>query len=100
SVVTLSHDSAYLTSDNVTVHVTDSGVVQSATLEVRASERFVTEVQTEVDSYLEKCAAQPVLFPTGCPFGYTVSNRVESPPTWSITEFPVVTIRPGDEPGE
>src|SRR5690606_25757222 len=31
SVVTLTHDTAYLTADNVTVHVTDSGFLQTAT---------------------------------------------------------------------
>lgn len=99
-VVTLEHRTAYLTSDTVTVHVAEPGTLVPAAVEVHASDRFVTEVQSEVDNYLEKCAEQTVLFPTGCPFGYTVSNRVEGTPAWSISEFPVVTIVPGDEPGE
>lgn len=99
-VVTLEHRTAYLTSDTVTVHLAEPGTLVPAAVEVRASERFVAEVQSEIDNYLEKCAEQTVLFPTGCPFGYTVSNRVEGLPTWSISEFPVVTIVPGDEPGE
>lgn len=99
-VVTLEHRTAYLISDTVTVHLAEPGTLVPAAVEVRASERFVAEVQSEIDSYLEKCAEQTVLFPTGCPFGYTVSNRVEGLPTWSISEFPVVTIVPGDDPGE
>ncbi|MBX3094576.1 MAG: hypothetical protein KF680_08590 [Cryobacterium sp.] len=99
-VVTLEHRTAYLTSDTVDVRVTEPGTLVPVAVEVRASDRFVAEVQSEVDSYLEKCAEQTVLFPTGCPFGYTVSNRVEGTPAWSISEFPVVTIVPGDEPGE
>lgn len=98
--VTLEHRTVYLTSDTVTVQVTKPGALVSATVDVRASDRFVAEVQSEIDGYLEKCAEQTVLFPTGCPFGYTVTNRVEGEPAWSISEFPLVTIVPGDEPGE
>lgn len=100
SVVTLSHSSTYLTADSVAARVTEPGTSIAATVTVRASDRFVAEVQSEVDGYLERCAAQTVLFPTGCPFGYTVSNRVEGAPTWSITEFPVVAIEPSEAAGE
>lgn len=100
STLTITHDSAYLTADPVTVTLTESGTLAPARVEVRASERFVTEMQSEVDGYLTECATQRVLFPTGCPFGFTVSNRLESPPTWSIATYPIISIVPGDAPGE
>src|SRR5690606_25887943 len=80
--------------------ITEPGTLTSAQVEVRASERFVAEVQSEVDDYLAECATQTVLFPTGCPFGYSVSNRLESPPQWTIATFPLISIVPGDFPGE
>ncbi|HRN28607.1 MAG TPA: hypothetical protein PK781_07865 [Terrimesophilobacter sp.] len=100
SVLTLTHNTAYLTAEDRTVLITEPGTLTVAEVEVRASERFVSEVQSEVDDYLTECAAQTVLFPTGCPFGYSVSNRLESPPTWTIATFPMISIVPGDFPGE
>lgn len=100
SVLSLGHESAYLTADPVTVHVTEAGIRAAARVDVRASERFIDEVQAQVDEYLTECAAQSVLFPTGCPFGYSVSNRLETGPAWSITDFPEISIVPGDTPGE
>lgn len=100
SVLTLGHDSAYLTADSVTVRVTEPGIRAAARIDVRASERFVEEVQAQVDEYLTECATQTVLFPTGCPFGYSVSNRLESESTWSIATYPVISIVRGDTPGE
>lgn len=99
-VVTVTHSSTYLTADAETVRIVEPETLVSTGVMIRASDRFVAEVQSEVDGYLEQCATQTVLFPTGCPFGYSVSNRVEGAPTWSITEFPVVTIDPSDTAGE
>lgn len=100
SVLNLTHDSAFLTSDTVSVRVIEPATLVPARLEVRASDRFVAEVQSEVDEYLTACATQTVLFPSGCPFGYNVSNRLESDPAWTISEFPVISIVSGDTPGE
>lgn len=99
-VLRLTHDSAYLTADTITLHVAVPQTSSSANVVVRASERFVNEVQSEVDAYLTECATQTVLFPSGCPFGYSVSNRLVTPPSWSIATFPVISIVAGDTPGE
>ena len=40
-----------------------------------------------------------MLLPTGCPFGQQISNRIASTPEWSISEYPVVSLAPGAEPG-
>ncbi len=58
------------------------------------TKKFVEVVQSEVDEFLDGCATQKVLQPTGCPFGYYVRNRIVEPPSWSITEKPVVTLEP------
>ncbi|GAA3754982.1 hypothetical protein GCM10022240_05000 [Microbacterium kribbense] len=67
------------------------------TLQTKPTETFIAVVQNKVDDYLNTCAAQQVLQPSGCPFGYTVQNRIEAPPTWSIAHSPKVTVVPDGE---
>ena len=59
-----------------------------------ATPEFVGIVQQRVEEYLEACATQQVLQPTACPFGYVVQDRIVSPPTWSITAQPTVSVVP------
>jgi hypothetical protein len=63
-------------------------------IQAEATEEFVGVVQTNVEEFLAGCATQEVLQPTGCPFGFTVQNRIVSPPKWSITQQPQVTVLP------
>ena len=55
---------------------------------------FVEVVQEKVNAFLDSCAEQQLLYPTGCPFGRSVQNRINSLPQWSITEYPAVTLAP------
>lgn len=96
---TLTHDSGYLTARPVDAAVTTPGSTVSVSLDVQASPRFVSEVQKEVDSFLDDCTTQVVLFPTGCPFGQELSNRVEGTPVWTMSRYPTVAIEPGGDPG-
>lgn len=99
SLFTIAHDSAYLTATPLNVTVTQPGSTVPAILDIRASRAFVESVQERVNEFLDECVTQEVLFPTGCPFGQELSNRVESVPTWSMSEYPKVTIEPGNIPG-
>lgn len=58
------------------------------------TEEFVRVVQQRVEDFLASCAEQQVLQPTGCPFGFTVRNRIEGVPTWSISAQPTVDVVP------
>lgn len=59
---------------------------------------FTEAVQTEVNAFLDDCATQRVLQPTGCPFGFRVDNRIASEPVWSIASYPEIALVPvGDE---
>jgi len=40
-----------------------------------------------------------VLFPTGCPFGYAITNRVASPPEWTVSTMPEVRLAPDADTG-
>lgn len=58
------------------------------------TEEFIDVVQERVEDFLTKCTAQEVLQPTACPFGIRVTNRLSSPPTWSIAQQPQITVAP------
>lgn len=57
---------------------------------------FVERVQTQVNNYLDQCAAQPVLQPAGCPFGIEIDDKVVSEPTWTMASYPAVTLVAGE----
>jgi hypothetical protein len=96
---TFSHDSLYLEAEETTLPVTAMNSVEQFTLEAQASQEFEDAVEDELAAYLDRCAQEQVLQPTGCPFGTTIANRIASTPSWSITDYPVVDIVPGNEPG-
>jgi hypothetical protein len=58
------------------------------------TQEFIDVVQQEVDGFLDACATQQVLQPTGCPFGRIVANRIVAPPEWSISDYPRVQLEP------
>jgi hypothetical protein len=63
-------------------------------LQAEPTEEFTTVVQERVDTFLDECATQQVLQPTGCPFGFVVQNRIASLPTWTIARYPEITLEP------
>ncbi|WP_167046642.1 hypothetical protein [Salinibacterium sp. ZJ454] len=93
------HESAFLAAEATAVAATTPGEHLATTIDVQADTAFVEQVQEELTSYLEDCATQRVLMPSGCPFGQQIDNRIESEPVWSLTAHPQVTIMPGAERG-
>ena len=63
-------------------------------LQAFATPQFVETVQQRVEEFLTSCATQEVLQPTACPFGFFVQDRIVSPPAWSITSQPTVSVVP------
>lgn len=93
------HRSTFLEARHVDIPVETPGAAVSARLDVQPSTGFVEAVEAEVRAHLDACASQEVLFPTGCPFGRDIPNRVLTPPEWSIVEHPVVRLTPSAEFG-
>jgi hypothetical protein len=58
------------------------------------TDEFVDVVQQQVEQFLTTCTTQEVLQPTACPFGIRVTNRLSSPPKWSMTTQPQITVAP------
>lgn len=63
-------------------------------VQTEPTEEFLRVVQEQVDEFLQSCATQRVLLPTGCPFGFEVSDRIDDEPEWSIAQPPAVTVAP------
>ncbi|PJJ73669.1 hypothetical protein CLV46_3265 [Diaminobutyricimonas aerilata] len=91
------HESRYLTADPVRASVLPG--INEVQLAVIANPAFVDEVQGELNAFLDECATQEVLQPTGCPFGKQIEDRVDGPIEWSMSTYPEVTIVPSDRPG-
>lgn len=98
-VFTLTHDSQYLTATPMSTTITRPASIVPIVLDIQASPSFVTGIQKQVNEFLDECASQEVLFPTGCPFGQGISNVVDSVPNWRISQYPEVRIEPGNDPG-
>lgn len=98
-VYRVGHESTYLDADELEVVAAHPATPIERTLEVLPAPAFVEQVTTEVHDHLAACATQEVLFPTGCPLGRAIPNRVVSTPEWSIVEFPELAVEPTDEFG-
>lgn len=94
-----SHDSLYLEAEETVLPVTATDRVEQFVLNVTASQEFEDAVSEELAAYLDRCAEEEVLQPTGCPFGRQISNRLVSAPQWDITDYPRVEVLPGDQIG-
>lgn len=100
AVFELSHDTTYLTATPVTSVAASPGTVSKATVVVVPKDGFVSKVRRDVTSYLRTtCLPQRVLLPSGCPFGQQVDDRLTGEPTWTMTAYPAVSLRPTATPG-
>lgn len=89
------HTSTYLRARAVDAMVDAPAGVFEATLEVLATDEFLEQITIDAHDHLTACATQEVLFPTGCPLGRAIQNRVVTPPKWSIVEYPDLSVEPG-----
>lgn len=95
AVFTLAHDTTYLEAAPTTVVAGAPGAAVTSTVTVLPKKSFVTKVTTDVTKYLRTtCLPQKVLLPAGCPFGEQVDDRLTTAPSWSMTRYPPVILRP------
>lgn len=87
-------DTPISTSSGVSI-LADSPLTQTPVdLQTVPTDEFVSVVQTRVEEFLTECTSQQVLQPTACPFGLEVHNRIDSLPTWTISQQPAVDVEP------
>lgn len=96
---TFDHESLYLEAEETTVPITATHRSEEFVLTVQATSEFEQAVEDELAAYLDRCAQEQVLQPTGCPFGKPITNRIATPPQWSIADYPSVEILPGQQLG-
>jgi hypothetical protein len=89
------HESTFLTADPVTVLADEPGGAVPAELEVRPGAAFAPALAEAVHEHLRECTAQHVLFPTACPFGQVITNRIVTEPQWTIPHDPVLEPQAG-----
>lgn len=87
-------DTAMSRSPGVAVLADSPAKTVPVDVQAQPTEEFVSVVQQRVEAFLTACTTQQILQPTGCPFGFVVRNRVETPPKWSIVSQPTITIVP------
>ncbi|RLK52089.1 hypothetical protein C7474_0015 [Microbacterium telephonicum] len=90
----ISVDTPVSTSPGVAVLSDKPRAVIPVGVQTEPTAEFVGVVQQEVESFLDSCTTQKVLQPTGCPFGFSVQNRIKDEPTWSMTTQPTITLEP------
>jgi hypothetical protein len=95
ALYTFGHTSPLLTAGPQRVPVAASGPT-AVTIDAQPTKQFISQVQTELNAFLDACTTQQVLQPSDCPFGIEINDRVTDPPIWSIAEYPVVTLTAGD----
>jgi hypothetical protein len=93
------HETTFLTADTEELLADDAGSTPEVTIEVEAGEVFEELLDERVAESLDACTEQEVLFPTGCPFGQSIEDRIASDPEWSIVDYPDLDILPGAEFG-
>lgn len=68
--------------------------VANVSLATGPTSELLSQVDGTIRKYLDACAKQAVLMPTGCPMTAATDNRVVSAVTWSIKEYPPINISP------
>ena len=74
----VSYDSTVYTAQKVTETVTNNQGEHLARVDLKPSDNALASVKEQITDHLQKCAAQNALYPTGCPFEWTV-ERVADP---------------------
>jgi hypothetical protein len=98
-IYVFNHESTYLSATDISLAVSNVGEVDRVTVEVHANINFVLATIDGIHDFLDDCAAQHVLMPTGCPFGESITNRINDFPQWTIVTYPDVSLEPESETG-
>lgn len=90
-----SFESEWVSSDTTRVSVTEVGASSPLRIVVEPTPQLVDNTRGALESFLDDCVSQGVLQPVSCPFGITISDRVLGAPSWSIIEYPTISLRLG-----
>lgn len=95
AVYSFRHDSPLLAAAERAVPIARSGATD-VSVDALPNQKFHKQVQTELNSFLDKCVTDQVLQPANCPYGITINDRILGLPVWSIADYPDVVLTPGE----
>lgn len=64
------------------------------TLATEATPKLIEDLSNQVNAFLDSCAEQRVLQPSGCPFSASMDRVQDNTIDWSIAEYPEVKVEP------
>ena len=82
----------WIESERETLDLTEVGQSARVSLTITPTTALEDEVRGALGEYLAECASRGVLQPASCPFGTTVTDRLEGTPTWTISVSPAVAL--------
>ena len=94
----IDHSTEYLEAEAVEVSAIEPGGSLDAQLAVTPTPAFGAAAEDAIAAFLDTCATQQVLMPTGCPFGFVEANRLDGAPGWAMTAYPTATLSFGPQP--
>jgi hypothetical protein len=98
--VGLAEESELVEAEDVTSRVFFSGSESDdwTVLDAQPTEAFRSEVESQVRTLIDSCAAKTDLDPQGCPFGSTSGSYRDEvrDVAWSIEEYPTVSLVTGE----
>ncbi|WP_241521842.1 hypothetical protein [Arthrobacter pityocampae] len=92
--ITAQYDGQYFAAPVQHAVVTGQEPPPPLTLATEATPELTQAIDDELRAFLDGCAKQTVFQPTNCPFNYVTNERLAGDITWSIEEYPAVTITP------
>ena len=98
SIYVIDHSTEYLEAEAVEVSAIEPGGSLDAQLAVTPTPAFGAAAEDAIAAFLDTCASQQVLMPTGCPFGFVEANRLDGAPEWAMTAYPTATLSSGPQP--
>jgi len=87
-----SAETQWVESETETLDLTEVGQSARVTPAINPTTALEDEVRRALGEYLAECASRGVLQPASCPFGTTVTDRLEGIPTWTISVSPAVAL--------
>lgn len=82
----------YFSADTAQVDVLSPDSAESVSLQPQPTEALSTEVETQVHEELDACTRQTVLMPTGCPFGFDMTDDIIGDVSWKVVSYPKVDL--------
>ena len=86
------HSSPYLEAAPIAVVADRVDASARVRVEPAPTALLIDAVTAAGHDFLDACAAQAVLYPTGCPFGREIDEQVVGAPVWTITGHPELSF--------